>query len=48
MRITECATCGTRFRDDPDTAGVCPNGHENQQTDEDFGYDDDYLKRVRI
>ncbi|MBU8834163.1 hypothetical protein [Mycolicibacterium goodii] len=53
MRIVECATCHTMFRDNDDTAGVCPNGHQNYWSDDDvddddsFGdYGEDYLRKV--
>lgn len=49
MRIVECATCFTMFRDNDDTAGVCPQGHENHWADDDDrddGYGYGYLSKV--
>lgn len=31
---SECAKCHRMFRDGPETAGVCPCGHENTFVDE--------------
>lgn len=44
MWISECGKCGRQFRDDAETAGVCPCGRENTYDDGDYGRP--YLDRV--